>query len=159
MHIGWVWYFMVWYAHSWLNIYPYTPKTDLHNAGLHSRLEEICGSLTFNPRSWLNSFKIMWRSSIFLRVFRMAWTEQLCVLEEEEPGLGSCFCQATPTSLNLFKKRRCSGSDCNTEDTYTHRDATLFEQNFLEIIHIEWNNVKGQQHRHELFSGERSFQT
>lgn len=121
----------------WLNIYPCIPTT---TPGLR------CGSLTCSPRSWLNSFRIMWRSSIFLRVFRMAWKEQLCVREEDDSGLGSCFCQAKHTSLNLLIKRRCNGSDCNTAESHRHtyHNATVFEQSFIETTHSDWNNVPAE---------------
>lgn len=50
----------------------------------------------------------------------MAWTEQRRDREDPGVGLGSCFCQATPTSLNLLMNRRWTGPDCSTVHETLH---------------------------------------
>lgn len=76
---------------------------------------------TWIPKSWLNSAKAKCLSSIFLRVFLMAWMEHWRLREGQRATLGKFLCHASATSISLFRKVRWTASDWNTDNKLQYK--------------------------------------
>lgn len=76
---------------------------------------------TWIPKSWLNSAKAKCLSSIFLRVFLMAWMEHWRLREGQRAILGKFLCHASATSMSLFRKVRWTASDWNTDNKLQYK--------------------------------------